>query len=79
MSVLEQKGGIQPDSQTFGWDLIEKDISKNKYLGTRTFGDGLCGRSVSPLLLAWSLEVGGGDGEGSGRNVETTVQMEAET
>lgn len=47
--------------------LIEKDISKNKYLGMRSFNDGLSGPSASILLLAQSSEVGGGDGEGPGQ------------
>lgn len=62
-----QEVGIQPDSQTFGWDLIEKDISKNKYLGMRSSIDGLSEPSANILLLAWSSEAGGCYREGLGQ------------
>lgn len=59
MSLLEQEVGIQPDSQTFGRDLIEKDISKNKYLGMRSFNDGLCGPSARTFLFSLIFRCGG--------------------
>ena len=37
-------------SQTFGWDLIEKDVSKNKYLGIRICADGLLGPVWVPCM-----------------------------
>lgn len=37
-------------SQTFGWDLIEKDVSKNKYLGIRTCANGHSGPVWVPCM-----------------------------